>query len=366
MTAAVLTRFGAPLEICSVEVADPQPGEVRVRIRASGVCGSDSKVLAGSNPTYSTPPIVLGHESVGVVDAVGEGVHSVVPGDHALIGMNRWCGRCAQCGSGRAYLCTGRDRRLAIAGRSADGSTRLRMERQEVVPFIGIGSFAEYAVVGEEMLVVIPTREYRDDLALLACSVVTGVGAVRNVADVRPGDCVLVIGCGGVGLNVVQGAVLAGARTVIAVDTVTAKLDAAERLGATHRLLAGDDLAARVCGIEPGGVHHAFDVTGVPGIAATAMAATQPGGTTVLVGSPAAGTVLELPPELLFADRRLRGCVGGNAAPAVDLPLLVRLVAAGRLSLEPLISERIGLEDINGAIERQRAGEVTRSLIVFD
>jgi Zn-dependent alcohol dehydrogenase len=216
------------------------------------------------------------------------------------------------------------------------------------------------------MLVPFSGSDYRDELALLSCGVVTGVGAVRNVAGVRPGDSVLVVGCGGVGLNVVQGAVLAGAGRVIAVDPVEIKLAAARRLGASDVIRPNGRLAEQVDAIEPGGVQHAFDVTGAPAVTAAAMAATRPGGTTVLIGSPAPGTLVEIPPELLLGDRRLRGCVGGNAVPAVDLPLLVQLVSAGRLTLEPLVTERIRLEDVNAAIKRQRAGEVARSLIVFD
>lgn len=363
--AAVLTRFGAPLEIREIELARPGPTEVRVRVRAAGVCGSDSKAQSGLNPLYPAPPVVLGHECVGVVEAVGDEVGSVVPGDHVLVSMNRACGRCPDCAAGQAYLCTDDARRLAIAGRLADGRTPFRMGTQQVPGFIGIGSFAEHVVVGAAMLVPIPEAAYRDALALLTCAVVTGVGAVLHVAHVRPGETVLVVGCGGVGLNVIQGAVLAGAVRVIAADTNPAKLALARRLGATDVLDAGEFLADRVVEIEPGGVCHAFDATGSSGVVGPAMAATRPGGTTVLVGSPPAGSI-ELPTALFFGDRRLRGCVGGNAVPTRDLPTLLRLVRAGRLQLEPLVSERVPLEGVTDAIERQRGGDVARSLIVFD
>lgn len=248
----------------------------------------------------------------------------------------------------------------------ADGSTRLRLRGRPVVPFIGVGAFAEYAVVGELMLVAVPSDAYRDALALLACGGITGVGAVRNVAKVRPGDTVLVVGCGGVGLNVIQGAALAGAGRVIAMDKEPGKLEVARLLGATDVLAAADDVAVQVRVLQAAGVDHAFDVTGAPGVTAAAMAATRPGGTTVMVGSPTPGSLVEISPQLLFGGRTLRGCVGGNAAPAPDLPLLVELGIRGRLQLEPLISERIPLERVNEALERQRAGEGARSLIVFD
>ncbi|MEU6422915.1 alcohol dehydrogenase catalytic domain-containing protein [Streptomyces spiralis] len=363
--AAVLVKFGAPLEIHEVEVADPGPDEVRVRILAAGVCGSDSKAQAGRNALYQEAPVVLGHESVGVVESVGAGVVSVAPGDHVLISMNRACGRCPECAAGRAYLCTDTSRRLAVSGRMGDGRAPFRLAGREVPAFIGIGSFAEHVLVGASMLVPVPAGHYEDALALLTCAVVTGVGAVRHVAGVRPGETVLVVGCGGVGLNVVQGAVLAGASRIIAVDTNAAKLESARQMGATDVLMPDGAMAEQVLALEPGGVCHAFDATGADGMVAAAMASTRPGGTTVLVGSPAARTV-DVPPGLLFGGRVLRGCVGGNAVPAVDLPLLIRLLHAGRLRLEPLISERIQLEQVNDAIERQRAGEVARSLIVFD
>jgi Zn-dependent alcohol dehydrogenase len=206
---------------------------------------------------------------------------------------------------------------------------------------------------------------FTDALALLSCGVVTGFGAVRNVARVAPGDSVLVVGCGGVGLNVVQAAALAGAGRVIAVDRVPAKLELARALGATDTISAEGDLGKAVDAVEPDGVDHAFDVTGAPGVVSAAMAATRPGGVTVLVGSPAAATV-EVPTHLFFGDRALRGCVGGNGSPAEELPRLLGLVAAGRIDLEALVSERIELGDVNGALERQRSGEVARSLIVFD
>lgn len=364
--AAVLTEFGTDLEIREVEIADPGPMEVRVRIRAAGVCASDAKVRDGHNPLYRTPPVVLGHESVGVVESVGEGVSSVSAGDHVLISMNRTCGECVECAAGRAYLCVDEVRRLAVAGRTASGRTPFRIDDRELPGFIGIGSFAEHVVVGASMLVPVPAEDYEDALALLACAVVTGVGAVWNVARVRPGETVLVVGCGGVGLNVVQGAVLAGAGRVIAADTNPGKLDLALRLGATDVLVPDGALADQVGAIEPGGVDHAFDVTGVAGVAAAAMTATRPGGTTVLVGSPPADTTVHVSPQLLFGDRRLRGCVGGNAVPARDLPVLLRLVRSGKLAVEPLISERVTLDEINDAIARQRAGEVARSLVLFE
>ncbi|GAA0384093.1 alcohol dehydrogenase [Acrocarpospora corrugata] len=383
MRAAVLTDFKAPMEILEVEIAEPGPGEVRVKIAASGVCGSDLKAIDGKSPVVRQPPYVLGHESAGVVESVGPGVTTVRPGDHVIVAMNGPCGRCRNCGRGNPHLCAGPARLAAIMGTRPDGSTRLTVNGTPTRTFIGIGSFAEYVVVNEPMCVKIAKNAPMDVLCLLACGVVTGVGAVLNVARVEPGSTVLVVGCGGVGLNVIQGAVLAGATTIIAADIATAKLRLAENFGATHTLLIGttteqidveatptapsiEDLAAQVGSIVRGGVDYAFDVTGVPGVLAAAFAATQPGGGTVMVGSPPQGRPITIEPGQLFASRRLMGTQGGDAAPLRDLPMLVDQYLLGRLDLDGLISERLPLERINEAVDHIRRGTVARSVIVFD
>ncbi|MCK2219528.1 alcohol dehydrogenase catalytic domain-containing protein [Actinomadura sp. ATCC 31491] len=360
MRAAVLTGFHAPLEIREVEIDDPGPGEVRVRIEASGVCGSDLKAIDGKSPVVREPPFVLGHESAGVVESTGPGVTTVRPGDRVVIAMNGPCGQCRHCGAGRFHLCSGPARLQAIMG----GAPRVRLAGQEVRRFIGIGSFAEYALVSEAMCVRTGGAASGAALCLLACGVVTGVGAVLNVARVEPGSSVLVVGCGGVGLNVVQGAVLAGATTIIAADVAEQKLKLAERFGATHTLLAAD-LPRQVGELVRGGADYAFDVTGVPGVLAQAFAATQPGGTTVMVGSPPAGRPVELDPGLLFASRRLMGTQGGDAAPHRDLPMLAGLYQRGRLDLDGLVSERLPLDAVNEAVAHVREGAVARTVITF-
>ncbi|WP_214413090.1 alcohol dehydrogenase catalytic domain-containing protein [Sphaerisporangium fuscum] len=365
MRAAVVTEFKAPMQVREIEIADPGPGEVRVRIAASGVCGSDIKALDGKSAVLREPPFVLGHESAGVVESVGAGVTAVRPGDHVIIAMNGPCGRCRNCGAARYHLCGGRARMAAIMGTMADGTTRLSVDGVPARPMIGIGSFAEYAVVNEPMCVKIAKDAPMDVMCLLACGVVTGVGAVLNVARVPPGSSVLVVGCGGVGLNVVQGALLAGATTIIAADVAENKLKLAERFGATHTILVGD-LPAQVREIVRGGVDHAFDVTGVAGVLGAAFAATQPGGTTVMVGSPPPGSTLDVDASLLFASRRLMGTQGGDAAPLRDLPMLAEQYLRGRLDLDGLISERLPLDEVNTAVEHVRRGAVARSVIVFD
>jgi S-(hydroxymethyl)glutathione dehydrogenase/alcohol dehydrogenase len=364
MRAAVLREFGSPMEVTDVEVADPRDGEVLVKVAASGICGSDLKALDGKSPVVRELPFVLGHESAGVVTATGPGVTSVRPGDHVVIAMNGPCGSCRNCARGRVHLCSGRARLSAIMGLMGDGTTRLSVGGTPARPMIGIGSFAEYVVVGQASCVKVDREAPLDLLALTACGVITGVGAVLNTARVEPGSSVLVVGCGGVGLNVVQGAVLAGATTIIAADVLDAKLKLAEEFGATHTILAGD-LAGQVGEIVRGGTDYAFDVTGNAEVLTRAFNATQPGGTTVMVGSPPAGQEIGIAPQTLFGSRRLMGTQGGDAAPARDLPLLVDLYRRGRLNLEGLVSERVPLEKVNEAVEDVRAGAIARSVIVF-
>ena len=363
MRAAVLREFGAPLDIAEVAIEDPHPGEVRVKITASGICGSDLKALDGKSPVVRHLPCVPGHESAGVVDAVGPGVTSVKPGDHVIVAMNGPCGRCRNCSRGRAFLCSGKARMAAIMGTMPDLTTRLSLDGHEVRPYIGIGSFAEYTVVNEPMLVKVAQDAPLDLLALTACGVVTGVGAVLNTAQVEPGSSVLVVGAGGVGLNVIQGAVLAGATTIIAADVVESKLKLAEQFGATHTILS-DDLPQQVSKIVRGGTDYAFDVTGNVNVVTATFNSTQPGGTTVMVGSPSAAE-LTIAPQTLFQSRRLLGTQGGDAVPARDLPLLVDLYRRGRLNLDDLVSERVPLDEVNEAVTHVRSGAVARSLIVF-
>ncbi len=366
MRAAVLTEFGTPMEIREAEIGDPGTGEVLVKIAASGVCGSDIKALDGKSPVVRELPCVLGHESAGVVAKTGPGTTSVAPGDHVIIAMSGPCGKCRNCAAGRFHLCAGAARMAAIMGLMADGTTRLRVDGAAARPMIGIGSFAEYAVVSEAMCVKVRPDVALDVACLLACGVITGVGAVLNVAHVEPGSSVLVTGCGGVGLNIIQGAVLAGATTIVAADVAKAKLDLATAFGATHTVLAdGAELAKQVADIVRGGVEYAFDATGAAAVVSQTFAATRPGGTTVMVGSPPPGERLTIDPAALLRSRRLMGCSGGDAAPQRDLPRLAELYTRGRLRLDELVSERLPLERVNEAVAHVRAGSVARSVIVF-
>jgi Zn-dependent alcohol dehydrogenase len=364
MRAAVLTEFHAPLALRDdVEIADPGPGEVLVRVAASGICGSDLKAIDGKSPVARELPAVLGHESAGVVTAIGPGVTTATPGDRVVVAMTGHCGRCRGCRTGSPAACRSPIQQSRF-GRMRDGTTRLRVDGVEAYPFIGIGSFAEFVCVNEEMLVPVPDALPLDQACLLACGVVTGVGAVLNTAQVEPGSSVLVVGAGGVGLNVVQGAVLAGASRIVAADVNPAKLAAAHALGATDSLVADDALADAVVKLTGGGVDYAFDATGHPGVLARAFAATKEGGTAVMVGSPPNEPISVLPQHLFF-NRTLRGCAGGGGQPSRDLPRLMALAAAGRLDLGRLITRTVPLDDINAAVDGVRAGREARVVVAF-
>ncbi len=363
MRAAVLETFNAPLVVRDVEVAEPGPGEVRVKVAASGICGSDLKAIDGKSPVTPHLPLIPGHESAGVVESVGAGVTTVAPGDHVVVAMTGPCGRCRRCRAGAFARCGG-PTRASIMGLMTDGTTRLRVDGAPARPFIGIGAFAEYVVVNEQMAVAIPDTVPLDVACLFACGVITGIGAVVNSARVTPGSSVAVVGCGGVGLNVVQGARLAGAAMILGVDTAPDKAALARDFGATHAVVPDGDLTAAILDVVPDGVDYAFDVTGAPGVLAAAFAATCDGGTTVMVGSPPSAPI-EIPPQKLFFSRTLRGCSGGDGVPARDLPKLVDLYLAGRLELDALVTEQVELADVNEAIERVRAGKVARSVITF-
>jgi S-(hydroxymethyl)glutathione dehydrogenase/alcohol dehydrogenase len=369
--AVVVRDVGSGARIEDIEVDDPHDGEVRVRLAASGVCGSDLHVLHGRSNAV-TFPMVLGHEGAGVVESVGPGVEGLAPGDHVVVALYGPCHACASCVRGRFVHCSGPDRVAAIFGRMADGSTRLRAtDGQPLHPMVGTGTLAEYAVVRASQVVRIDDELPLDVLCLAGCGVTTGLGAVFNIAEVATGDTVAVVGCGGVGLNVVQGARIAGATTIVALDTNPAKLDLARKLGATHALdpTAGRDaggIAVAVGEIVAGGVDVAFEVVGSPDLVAEAFLATRPGGTCVMVSAMPPGATIPVDGRALFSDRRLRGCIGGNNVPAVDIPRITALYRQGRLDLDALVSARRPLDEVSIAIDETGQGSVARSVVVLN
>ncbi len=350
-----------------IDVDEPRTGEVLVRVAASGICGSDLHVLHGRS-VIDAFPMVLGHEGAGVVEAVGEGVYAVEPGDHVVLALYGPCGECGWCRTGRFVLCDGAARISAIGGRMTDGSTRLRLDGGGTAyPMVGIGSLAELAVLRAPQVVKIDPGIPLDLICLAGCGATTGLGSVFNVADVRPGESVAVVGCGGVGLNVVQGARVAGATTIVAVDTNPRKLELARALGATHAVDPGESsVADAVRDVVRGGVDVAFEVVGEPQLVAETFLATRPGGRCVMVGSPPADKPIPIDGRALFSERRLLGTMGGSNVPARDIPRIVELYQEGRVDLDTLVSARRPLRDFAESIAETERGEVARSVVVMD
>lgn len=374
---AVVTRAPGQLAVEDIDTEPPRAGEVLVRIAASGICGSDLHVLHGRSPV-ATLPSVLGHEGAGVVAEVGDGVTSVAPGDHVVVALYGPCLGCRHCLAGDPVNCDGPARTSAITGRMADGSTRLSRAGEQLFPFVGAGTLADYVVVRASQLVAIDPDVPLDVLCLAGCGVTTGLGAVFNVAVVRPGETVAVVGCGGVGLSAVQGARIAGAARVIAVDTNPLKLGLARKVGATDTLLLepggsepgrsgpGGDVTAALTDLQPGGVDVALEVVGIPELVAGCLAATRPGGRCVMVGSPPPGGIIPVDGRVLFGERRLMGCVGGSNIPARDIPRIVDLYRSGALQLDDMVSARFSLPEAASAFAAAERGEVARSVVIVD
>ena len=364
MKAVVLHAIKQPLRVEDVKLDAPRTGEVLVRVAAAGVCHSDYHFMNGDLPI--TLPCVLGHEGAGVVEEVGPGVTAVVPGDHVVMLFRASCGRCEFCQRGRPALC-GMAGSLRNSGRLLDGTSRLRADGYDLHHFLGVSCFAERAVLPEQGLVRIRSDASLEVAALMGCSVMTGIGAVMNTAKVEPGASVLVIGAGGVGLNVVMGAVLVGANPIIVADLLDSKLELARSFGATHTINSKEqDLVAAVRALTGGeGVDYAFEVIGNPRTMATAYQAVRRGGTAVGVGIPPFGSEMTINAgELVYQEKTLKGSYYGTAHPQSDMPRLIDLYMAGRLPLDRLISRSYPLEKVNEAYAALLAGEVARSILV--
>ncbi|TVL90575.1 zinc-binding dehydrogenase [Streptomyces sp. SAJ15] len=357
--AAVLPAVNAPLEIAEIELPDPAPGQVRVRLAAAGVCHSD---LSLSNGTLRQPvPAVLGHEGAGTVSAVGAGVTDWALGDRVVLNWAPACGGCHFCGLGEPWLCAaaGAAATAPYATRAADGG--------ELYPGLGTAVFAEETVVPRSALLPLPDGVPLTDAALLGCAVLTGYGAIHHAARVRPGESVAVFGVGGVGLAVLQSARLAGAGPIVAVDVSPAKEELARAAGATEFVLAGDETAKRIRALTGGhGADVAVECVGRAETIRTAWSATRRGGRTTVVGIGGKDQQVSFSAlELFYFGRTLSGCVYGNCDPARDLPVIAEHVRAGRLDLGSMVTERIGLDGIPAAFEAMLAGRGGRALVVF-
>jgi Zn-dependent alcohol dehydrogenase len=359
--AAVCHAFGQPLRVEDVELRGPGVGEVGVRLAACAVCHSDVAFMQGA--WGGELPAVYGHEAAGVVEAVGLGVTGIAEGDHVVVTLVRSCGRCPQCLRGEPTMCERlADFPLTQHSPLSDG------DGAPIHQGLRTAAFAERVTVAASQIVVIPADVPLEVASLLACGVVTGVGAVMNTAKVELGSTVVVVGTGGVGLNVVQGAALAGAARIVAVDLIDAKLEAAVAFGATHTLNASrDDVVGEVRSLTGGrGADYAFDTSGaVPAIEQGARLIRR-GGTLVLVGIPATGTTVPFAvDEIADGALRIMGTKLGGVRPEIDIPQLLELYRQGRLKLDELISGRWPLDGINDAVAAAEGGEALRPLIVY-
>ncbi len=354
--AAVLHAPGESLRLTALELPEPGPGQVRVRIAATGVCHSDLSLARGT--LRQAMPVVLGHESAGTVVAVGEGVTRCAPGDRVVLCWAPPDGTCWFCLEGEPWLCEHSSDAASAPYARADGA--------DVYPGLSTGGFAEETVVSERAVLPVPDAVPLEHAALVGCAVMTGVGAVLNTAQVREGQSVLVVGLGGVGLSVVQGARLAGAGQVIVVDRSPDKLELARTMGATDVLEAGGELAKQVRGLTGRrGADHAFNCVGLADTIRASWSATRRGGVTTIVGiggkeQQVTFTAL----ELFHFARTVQGCVYGSTDPLTDIPRILDFAAQGRLDLGALITGTVGLDGIDGAFAEMSAGRGVRTVVV--
>jgi S-(hydroxymethyl)glutathione dehydrogenase / alcohol dehydrogenase len=365
MRAAVLTDVGGPFQVEEVELAGPGPGEVLVRIAASGLCASDVNVIDGKR-VQNPFPTVLGHEAAGTVVETGPGVDRLREGDRVVLSIVPSCGDCASCRRGRPNYCLTAGAAMG-AGALFDGTRRLSWRGEPLHHFLTVSSFAEYAVVPESGAVAIRPEMPLDRAALLSCAVLTGYGAVVNTARVPEGARVAVFGCGGVGLNAVQGARIAGASRIVAVDVTAPKLETARRLGATDVVDASrTDPTEAIRDLLDGGADFAFEALGRERTIQQAWRSLDVGGEVVVVGLMGRGATLTLDADPLVSEQAIRGCYFGSAHLRRDVPALVDLHLAGELMLDEIISHRVGLDGLDDAVARLRAGEGARTVLSFD
>lgn len=359
MKAAVLHEFGSDLVIEDVSLADPAPDEVVVRTVASGVCHTDRTMQHGANPLPL--PLVLGHEAAGVVEVVGRDVTYVRPGDPVVTTASAFCGQCRWCQRGELHHCENKGRARAIGQ-----PPRLSQGNVAVEPFVGLGAFAEMVLVHERTLVKLPLDMPLDKASLLGCAGITGLGAVRHTAAVRSCDTVAVIGCGGVGLNAVQGARLVGASRIIAVDRIPGKLELARKFGATDTVNSAEvDPVEAVRELTGGGVDHAIEVVGIEATIEQAFAMLDTLGTATVVGVPRPEMQVRIPAVELLLEKRLQGTKMGSTRPRIDIPLYCRMYLDGRLMLDELLSDTAPLDKVNEALDGLDNPTGARTVLTF-
>jgi len=360
MKAAVLREVKRPLVIEDVQIQKPGPREVLIRTAAAGVCHSDLHFVDGLFP-YPLPA-VLGHESAGVVEQVGAEVRTVKPGDHVITCLSAYCGHCEHCLTGHLSRCISSETK-----RTKGDAPRLAKDADPMNQFLNLSSFAEQMLIHENACVKIRKDMPLDRAALIGCSVMTGVGAVIHTSNVRPGETVAVIGCGGVGLAAVNGAAIAGAGRIIAIDMQGSKLNLAKQFGATDVINAKDgDAVAKVIDMTNGGVHHSFEAIGLKQTAEQAFKMLGRGGTANIIGMIPFGTNIELHGFDFLGEKRIQGSLMGSNRFPVDMPRLCDFYMSGKLKLDELISRRIKLNQVNEGFDELKRGELARSVIMFD
>jgi S-(hydroxymethyl)glutathione dehydrogenase/alcohol dehydrogenase len=356
MKAAIFEKPNQPLSIEEVDIIDPRPGEILVRTACSGVCHSDLHFVDGA---WNLPiSCVLGHEASGYVEKVGDGVTYVAEGDRVIMSFRPFCGGCYFCLRGQPHLCSDQSQ-------SVDSMQRLTWKGQPLMQFAGVGSFSEYMITRENAVVKIPEEMPMAEAALIGCGVMTGVGAALYTAKLPGGAITAVIGCGGIGLNVIQGCRLAGASEIIAIDVVPEKLDMAMKFGATRTINAkSEDVVATVMEWTGGlGVEFSFEAIGNPEAATQAFNMIRPGGTAVIVGMMPQGAKVEFDGVSFLAEKRVIGSMYGSTNFREHMPKLIELFLKERLDLSSLVSQRMPLEDVNRAFDLMKEGKVARSVL---
>jgi S-(hydroxymethyl)glutathione dehydrogenase / alcohol dehydrogenase len=360
MKAAVFREVNKPMEVEEVQISKPGPREVLVRTVAAGVCHSDMHFFNGTYPGQL--PVILGHESAGVVEQVGSAVTYVKPGDHVITCLSVFCGTCEYCLTGHMSLC-----QEPALRRGPGEEPRLAKNGALLNQFANLASFADHMLVHEHALAKIRPDMPLDRAALIGCGVTTGVGAVIHTAKVEPGSSVVVIGCGGVGLSCINGAAIAGAGRIIAVDMVKSKLDLARKFGATDVVNAKEtDPIEAVRELTGGGAHYTFEAIGLKATAQQAFKMLRRGGTATVIGMIPPGQMVEVHGPELLQEKKLQGSFMGSNRFRVDMPRFVDFYLQGKLHLDDMISRRIKLKDVNDALAALETGEIARSVIMFD
>lgn len=361
--AAVQRDFNLPWKIEELELDEPKEGEVLVKLVASAVCHTDLHLFKGDLP--HPLPCVPGHEGAGIVEKIGPGVTSVKPGDHIVIWMCPYCGRCRACLNGKPYWCE-QSAVLLLSGTMLDGTTRLRTkEGESIFHFFCDSSFAEYAVVLEKVAIKIRDDIPLEKACLFGCGASTGIGAVLNHAKVKPGESVAIFGCGGVGLSALMAANLSGAYPIIAVDVLDSKLEIAKELGATYTINAKrEDPLHRILSLT-GGVDYAFEAIGKVEVISILPDCIRSGGLGIVIGAAPYGSSISIDAGYFLFGKTLAGNLGGMTNPHIDIPKWLNLFMAGKLPIDKLITRTFSLDEINSALEALEKGKVLRSVILL-